>query len=71
MNKGWWGCLSAAGLINLIAGYSYSTRVNITGLRSAARATREGERIPGRRRVEGRGNIRESLSDVRSSRGGR
>lgn len=52
MNRGWWGCLSAAGLINLIAGYSYSTRVNITGLCSEARASREGERIPGRRRVE-------------------
>lgn len=34
---GRWGCLAAAGLINLIAGYSYGSRVNITCLRAASR----------------------------------
>lgn len=46
----------AAGLINLIAGYCYCARVNLTGLLAASRARRKGERrtLDGRR-VEGWG----------------
>lgn len=70
MSTGVAGCLVAAGLINLIAGYSYCARVNLTGLRTAPRASTKGERrTPGRRRVEGWGNVPESLSEAGDARG--
>lgn len=47
MSTGVVGCLVAAGLINLIAGYSYCARVNLTGLRTAPREHERREENPG------------------------
>lgn len=71
MSTGVVGCLvAAAGLINLIAGYSYRARVNPTGLRTASRASTKGERsAPGGRRAAGWGNAHEDLSEAGGARG--